>query len=201
MNTKIWLVLLLVIGIICKLYFIKSTFENLNFNKTSFLQDIHNKKYVVLCGNSVKFQESFKKISQDILQNAYIIRFNTVLDHLPEDTKTDTLFISSDVKNNNNKNIEKWSKKCKVVFIDTLKNNEQVFNNYPVTITSGLSVLIFLLKYIDPKKIILVGFDMVNAPTDKFNWFRETVIWSEHNITLEKQLLSELVSKNNIRVY
>jgi hypothetical protein len=42
---------------------------------------------------------------------------------------------------------------------------------------------------------------MVNSYTEKANWFGDSNVWEGHNIDTEKQLLSELVTKNNIMVY
>jgi len=170
------------------------------FNTGSFLKQLDNYEKVLLCGNSSKFNESFKNVQNP--DDAFIIRFNSVLEHLPEDSKTDLLFISNDVYNTYDKSkIRKWNKKCKVCLIDDLlREHEDLFVNYPPNLTSGMSVLLFLINYINPDKIILVGFDMVNNYNESANWYGNT-LWTGHDINIENGLLNEILSKNNITKY
>jgi uncharacterized Rossmann fold enzyme len=168
------------------------------FNKEHFLNEVNKKDKVIVCGNSPKFPESFKKIQNT--DNAFIIRFNAVLDNLPEDSKVDTLFIN-DGKMLYDYDVRKWESKCTVYLRDDLYRNElALFTNYPENITTGLIVLIFLVNNIDPKKIILVGFDMVNNYREKAKWYGGK-FYNLHNIDNEKQILNEIVERYNIIKY
>jgi hypothetical protein len=169
------------------------------FNKEHFLNEVNKKDKVIVCGNSPKFLESFKKIQNT--DNAFIIRFNKVLGYLPEDAKTDTLIINKDISRYQY-NVRKWESKCTVYSIHELYSDEsELFMNYPENITSGLVVLIFLVNNIDPKKIIIAGFDLVNY-TEKAHWFEETItVDSIHDIDKDKQILNEIVERYNIIKY
>lgn len=194
------LVIILVLLIIVIIYFYFNNQLKQKFDKDSLLKELNKYDNIIICGNSPKFTESFKKIKNT--DDAFIIRFNSVLEHLPKDSKTDVLFISSDVYNNYDKSkIRKWNKKCKVYLVDDLLiDQESFFMNYPHNLTSGLSVLLFLINYINPNKIILTGFDMVDNYDQQANWYGNT-LWDGHNINVEKKLLNEIISKNNITKY
>ena len=172
-----------------------------NFDKKLFLDTINKYNRVIVCGNSPSFNDSFKKIKNP--NDAFIIRFNSVLDHLPDNSKTDVLFISKDVYDNYDKTkLNKWNNKTKVYLVDDLLLGDQkLFMNYPMNLTSGLSVLIFLVNYIDPKKIKVVGFDMVKSHNESSNWYGNQVLWNGHDIDTEKRLLYEIITKNNIIKY
>jgi hypothetical protein len=205
MNNKYLIIFLILFLILFLINFFNkqfSCFNNIkhNFNKKSFLEEINNYNNVIICGNSPKFNSSFNKIENP--NESFIIRFNSVLEHLPENSKTDVLFISKDIYDNYDKNkINKWTNKTKVYLVDDLLLSDFIFTKYPMNLTSGLSVLIFLVNYIDPKKIKVVGFDMVNNHNESANWYGKNVVWDGHNINTEKDLLNEIILKNNITKY
>ena len=193
-------IILLFILLLTLFFLKKSTFENVN-NSNEFKSLLKWKRNIVICGNSPKFVESFKNVV--ITPDTLIIRFNSVLDHLPSDSKTDILFISSEVKRDN---LETWKRKCRVYDIEDIRKMGNIPNNY----TSGLVLITFLLDInkdtllagpnacVSPAQLTLVGFDLPDTYSDKANWFGENTVWNGHDISMEKQLLKNIVLKNNI---
>jgi hypothetical protein len=111
-NLIILLIILLILLILLILKNInrknpKVVFDSIDY----FLNQVNKYDKVIICGNSPKFLDSFKKIKNT--EGAFIIRFNAVLDYLPRDSKTNALFVNK-YRGKDGFKINKWQKNCKV---------------------------------------------------------------------------------------
>ena len=182
--------------------FSKFTSKVDTFDNDQFLESI-KKKDIILCGNSPKFPEAFSKVT--ITPNTFIIRFNTILDHIDPDSKTDVLFVSKEL-------LEKYSidefttwknkcQQCKIYYIDSLLKNNKVLDEInkvqKLNFTSGFICLSYLCSA-DVNSITLVGFDLPDDYKTPVNWFRKNVMYTGHDIKSEKEILSELIKKYKI---
>ena len=68
------LVIILVLLIIVIIYFYFNNQLKQKFDKDSLLKELNKYDNIIICGNSPKFTESFKKIKNT--DDAFIIRFN-----------------------------------------------------------------------------------------------------------------------------
>lgn len=169
-----------------------------------FKQNTINRN-ILLCGNSPEFTVNYQKYMTNVA-NPFIIRFNTVLDHLPDSDKTDALVIAPVVlKNTTDEKYALWKKRTQgIYFIDDFYNNNKIFdnikqNNPDVLFTSGFTVLCYLLNYTN--KITLIGFNLPNDYHTNSNWFsNDSPIWGGHNIDIEKQNLARLIKDYNINI-
>ena len=205
MKNLIILFIAFLIFIIGAFLFFKSKFEEINkvdkFNETEFINTLKNKN-IIICGNSPKFPESFKKVKD--IPNKFIIRFNTVLDHIDDNNQTDVLFISKELLENNSiGDFNKWKRKCKnckIYYIESLlKNNNklnEIVKEFPLDFTSGFITVTYLLNH--TPNITLVGFDLPDDYNSPANWYRNNSIWTGHDINVEKQLLSNLLKKEGL---
>jgi hypothetical protein len=184
-------------------HFTQSTYKVDTFNKNQFLNSMKHKN-VIVCGNSTKFPEAFSKITTT---NTFIIRFNTVLDHIQTDSKTDVLFVSKELLQDYTiQSFNIWKDKCKqcnIFYIDMLRKDntvlDQLEHGNTVNYTSGFIVLCFLCSYIHLfKSVTLVGFDLPNDYNTPVNWYRNNALFKGHDIDVEKQLLSGLLKKYNV---
>ena len=169
-----------------------------NFNNAKFIKSFKDKN-IIICGNSPNFPESFSKTKS--IPNQFIIRFNTVLNFIDLNDKTDVLFVSKELLEKNTidefSNWKQKCKRCKVYFInETFYNNKLLDNinkSYPLNFTSGFTTITYLLNYTN--KITLVGFDLPDNYNSKTNWFRDNPTYKGHDIYKEKELLNELIYK------
>ena len=195
---KLLIILLIIFIIFYQISRFNQVFKVDNFDENEFIESFKNKN-VIICGNSPKFPESFKKVKDKF---KFIIRFNTVLDHINENDQTDVLFVSSELLNYPKTDFNKWKqkcKRCKIYFIEELlKNNnklDEIRKDFPLNFTSGFTVICYILKY-NPN-ITLVGFDLPDDYTTQANWFRNNGTYDGHNVVKEKQLLLKLINENN----
>ena len=200
---KLIFIILIFTLLIITLTFVKSPLNKIlkvnKFNETEFIESFKNKN-IIICGNSPKFPESFEKIKD--LPNKFIIRFNTVLDHITENNQTDVLFVSQELLNFPKTDFNKWEqkcKKCKIYYIEELLQNNKKLNeinkNTKLNFTSGFVTICYILNY--TSNITLVGFDLPDNYTTQANWFRGNVMYDGHNVTEEKKLLINLINENN----
>ena len=199
-------IIVLSILMIILLFFIKSSFENLiykvdKFDENEFIKSFKDKN-VIICGNSPQFPNSFLKIKD--IPNKFIIRFNTVLDHLSLDEKTDVLFISHELLEKYNKDeFNNWKnkcKKCKIYYIESLIPNNLVLNNInkndKINFTSGFVCITYIFNH--TPKLTIVGFNLPNDYKTPVNWYRENAMYEGHDINKEKILLEKLITENNL---
>jgi hypothetical protein len=185
-------------------YCVKNVFNKLfkvdKFYENEFINLLKNKN-IIICGNSPKFLESFKKVKD--IPNKLIIRFNTVLDHINNNDQTDVLFVSQELLNKYPVNdFNKWKQKCnkcKIYYIEEILKNNKILNeinkNTQLNFTSGFTTICYVLNH-NPN-ITLVGFDLPDNYNTQANWFRNNVMYDGHNVTKEKQLLINLINENN----
>ena len=205
MKNLIILFIAFLIFIIGVFLFFKSNFEEINkvdkFDETEFINTLKNKN-IIICGNSPQFPNSFLKIKD--IPNKFIIRFNTVLDHLSLDEKTDVLFVSHELLEKYNKDeFNNWKnkcKKCKIYYIESLIPNNLVLNNInkndKINFTSGFVCITYIFNH--TPKLTIVGFNLPNDYKTPVNWYRENAMYEGHDINKEKILLEKLITENNL---
>ena len=205
MNLK--LIILIFILILLVFYF-KESFKDFEkyyykvdkFDNEAFKRSFEGKT-IIICGNSRKFPESFKKVEDP--DSKFIIRFNSILDYIDNNDKTDVLLIADAVlEEKENDEFKEWKKKCKnckIFFVQNLLKNNKILDNIETKInyTSGFITLTYLLNY--TTDIILVGFDLPDDYDTPVNWYRNNNMYKGHDIKSEKELLLDLVNKYNIK--
>ena len=194
---KLLIILLIIFIIFYQISRFNQVFKVDNFDENEFIESFKNKN-VIICGNSPKFPESFKKVKDEF---KFIIRFNTVLDHINDNNQTDVLFVSKELLDNSIDDFIKWKqkcKRCKIYYIEELlKNNnklDEINKKINLNFTSGFVTLCYVLNH-NPN-ITLVGFDLPDDYTTQSNWFRNNAMYDGHNVTEEKQLLIDLINEN-----
>ena len=185
----------------------KSKFEEIDkvdkFDKESFINSIKQKN-ILICSNSNDFNEHFDRVKN--VNNTFIIRFNSILHYLPSNEKTDVLFVTQEVVDENTiETFNLWKSKCKVYLINEIIKDNKILNDLSLKLppgkqyTSGFITFIYCLAY--NTKIILVGFELPDDYNTKANWFREVAVWEGHDVNFEKKILLNLHKKFNIIKY